>query len=152
MKLFTLLTSKNQYPTFRVILIDLATRVGACFPPVYQQESWKPTFLPPATTLRRQWLFADTVMKCYKQPHTGRMLCLPSTVKYSCSLTNIIILFQFSLHFNNFLQRNQQESSFLLQQRINSDFLGIAITNSEELNYSWDKMCSGFKHNCPLLW
>lgn len=69
-KFFILLTSKNQYPTFRVMVIDLAAHVGTCFPPVYHQGSWKSTFLPPDTALRRQWLLADTAMKCYMSSQT----------------------------------------------------------------------------------
>lgn len=67
----------------------------------------------------------------HEQPNTGTMLCLPSTVKFSCSLTDITTIFQTS---NNFLQRNWQESSFLLYQRIDSDFPCITTTNSDELS------------------
>lgn len=84
-----------------------------------------------------------------EQPNTGRMLCLPSTVKFSCSLTNTITTFQSP---NNFLQRNcRSHLSYCVKGSILIFCVLLPLTQMNWVNYSWDKMCSGFKYNHPLL-
>lgn len=141
----------SQYPTFRVMIIDLATHAGTCFPSVYCQGSWKSFFSPPATTPRRQWLLgADTAMKCYMSSQTQEkcFVCQVLSSSPAASLTsppssNHLITF--------FKEISRSHLSYCIKGTTLIFHILLPLTQMNWVSYSWDKMCSGFKHNCPLL-
>lgn len=87
----------SQYPAFRIMAIDLTTHVVLVFHLCISKGIENQFFLPPTTPQRGQWLMlASAAMQCYTSSQTQgeRSLCLPNTAKFSCSLTNIVTIFQ----------------------------------------------------------